>query len=195
MPDLHDSELLRLGKNRAERNKQMLTAKQLIACYSLKPLPVEGGYYRQTHLADEVIPAAGLPGRFGSPRAVSTAILYLLTSEAVCFSALHRLRSDEVWHFYLGDPVEMLFLYPDGRSAEALLGPDVLNGQQVQLTVPHGVWQGARLVEGGRLALLGTTCAPGYTPEDVTFGEREKLLAVYPEQAALIETLTRAAPP
>lgn len=193
MTDLHDSESLRLGKNRTERNKQMLTAEQLIACYSLKPLPVEGGYYRQTHLADEVIPAAGLPGRFGSARAASTAILYLLTSSPGCFSALHRLNSDEVWHFYLGDPVEMLFLYPDGRSEKALLGPDVLNGQQVQLTVPHGVWQGARLREGGRLALLGTTMAPGYTPEDVTFGERKKLLAAYPGQAALIKTLTRAA--
>jgi predicted cupin superfamily sugar epimerase len=169
----------------------MLTAEQLIARFGLAPLPVEGGYYAQTYRADEQIPARGLPERYTSPRALATAILYLLSAEKNCFSALHRLDSDEVWHFYLGDPVELLLLYPDGRSAVLLLGHDILKGQHVQLVVPRGTWQGARLRAGGRLALLGTTVAPGYTPEDVTFGGREALLAAYPEQSMLIGALTR----
>lgn len=173
----------------------MLTAEQLIARYRLEPLPVEGGYYSQTYVCAENIAAEALPGRYDSPRPFSTAILYLLTAESGCFSALHRLASDEVWHFYLGDPVEMLLLYPDGGSDAVSLGRDVLAGQQVQVAVPRGVWQGARLRAGGRFALLGTTVAPGYTPEDVAFAERESLLAAYPGQAALITALTRGSAP
>jgi len=169
----------------------MLTPEHLIARYGLEPLPEEGGYFVQTYLCDEEVPAQGLPERYNSARPLSTAILYLLTGEPGCFSALHQLVSDEVWHFYLGDPVEMLLLYPGGRSEAAVLGPDIPGGQQVQLTVKRGVIQGARLRPGGRFALLGTTVAPGYIPADVSFADREILLASHPEQAELIAALTR----
>jgi predicted cupin superfamily sugar epimerase len=85
----------------------------------------------------------------------------------------------------------MLLLYPDGGSAAAVLGHDVLGGQRVQVAVPRGVVQGARLRPGGRFALMGTTVAPGYAPGDVSFPDRETLLTSYPEQAELIAALTR----
>jgi predicted cupin superfamily sugar epimerase len=169
----------------------MLTPENLIARYGLEPLPEEGGYFVQTYLSDEEIAAPGLPERYTSARPLSTAILYLLTNEPGCFSGLHRLVSDEVWHFYLGDPVEMLLLYHGGRSEVAVLGPDIPGGQQVQLAVKRNVIQGARLRPGGRFALLGTTVAPGYTPADVSFADRDTLLASHPQQAALIASLTR----
>lgn len=170
----------------------MLTAKKLIEQLGLEPLPVEGGLFRQTYCAQEKIPRSALPDRYRGDKAFSTAIYYLLTSEPDSFSALHKLPTDEVYHFYLGDPVEMLLLFPAGRSERVVLGPDVLAGQQVQFVVPRGVWQGSRLLPGGRFALLGTTMAPGFDETDYVGGERQELLRRYPEQAELIRALIRA---
>src|SRR5581483_11176343 len=102
------------------------------------------------------------------PPAAATAIYYLLTPDTV--SAMHRLATDEIFHFYLGDPVEMLQLRPDGSHRVAILGPDLDAGQRPQIVVPRGVWQGARLVPGGRFALLGTTVAPGFDYADYETG-------------------------
>jgi hypothetical protein len=96
-----------------------------------------------------------------------------------------------VYHFYLGDPVELLLLFPDGAGRRVVLGPDILHGQQVQFVAPRGVWQGSRLLPGGRFALLGTTMAPGFDPTDYEGGRRHELLARYPDHAALIRALTR----
>jgi len=164
----------------------------LIKHLGLEPLPVEGGLFRQTYCAAEKIPRSALPDRYRGDKAFGTAIYYLLTSDADSFSALHQLPTDEVYHFYLGDPVEMLLLFPEGRSERVVLGPDVLAGQQVQFVVPGGVWQGSRLIPGGRFALLGTTMAPGFDETDYVGGERQELLRRYPEQAELIRALTRA---
>src|SRR5207245_2095434 len=106
------------------------------------------------------LPAASLPARYGTDRWAGTAIYYLLTPDT--FSALHRLPTDEVYHFYLGDPVEMLQLWPDGSGRVGTLGQDVRAGQLLQVIVPRGVWQGSRLRPGGAFALLGTTMAPGF---------------------------------
>ena len=165
--------------------------KELIARLGLVPLPVEGGLFRQTYLADETLAATALPARYGRPKPLSTAIYYLLTAEPDSFSALHRLPTEEVYHFYLGDPVEMLLLHPDGRSEEVRLGPDVLGGERVQLVVPRGVWQGSRLMAGGAFALLGTTMAPGFDPADYEGGDRQRLIDAYPGAAVLIHALTR----
>ena len=159
--------------------------------FNLQPLPGEGGLFAQTYQSDAEIPAGALPKGYTGAHPYGTAILYLLTAEPGSFSALHCLPTDEIYHFYLGDPVEILLLYPDGSSGHAVLGQGVLAGQHVQLVVPAGVWQGARLREGGQFALLGTTMAPGYTPTDYHPADREALLAQYPREVELIRKLMR----
>src|SRR5262245_2914999 len=131
-----------------------LTAEQVIALLDLKPLPLEGGFYRETYRSDDLLPALVLP-RHGRAKSAGTAIYYLLTPDTC--SALHRLPTDEVFHFYLGDLVHMLQLPPDGPGHMLTLGPDLLAGQSPQVVVPHGVWQGSVLAPGGAFALLGTT--------------------------------------
>ncbi|MGZ4819585.1 MAG: cupin domain-containing protein [Terriglobales bacterium] len=166
----------------------MIDIDRLIRHLRLEPLPIEGGYFRQTWVADEKVSIA----RYPSPRPAGTAIYYLLTSDADSFSALHRLATDEIYHFYFGDPVEMLLL-SDGRPAHRIiLGPDLLRGQHVQYVVPRYVWQGSRLLAGGKFALMGTTMAPGFDPSDFTLGRRDELLRLYPGHADLIRGLTRA---
>jgi predicted cupin superfamily sugar epimerase len=169
----------------------MLTAEALIAALDLKPHPVEGGYFRETYRSADQFPAGVLPPRYGSARSAGTAIYYLLTPQT--YSALHRLPTDEVFHFYLGGPVRMLQLDPDGSGRTVILGSDVLAGQQPQLVVPRGVWQGSLLEPGGAFALLGATVAPGFDYADYEAGQREELLAQYPAFAELIRRLTRAA--
>jgi len=166
----------------------MLTPARLMALLNLEPLAGEGGFFRRTYTGPEMPEIAAAGPR--SSRAISSAIYYLLFDEH--FSAMHRLRTDEVYHFYLGDPVELLLLYPDGVGQVVILGSDLEAGQQVQLVAPAGVWQGSRVRPGGRLALMGTTMAPAFAPEDFELGERARLLATYPEQADLIRALTHA---
>jgi hypothetical protein len=160
---------------------------QLIRHFRLEPLPIEGGYFRQTWSSGDLV---SIPG-YDSPRPAGTAIYYLLTSDPDSFSAIHRLASDEIYHFYLGDPVEMLLLAEGAPGRRIILGPDLLGGQHVQYVVPRSVWQGSRLIRGGRFALLGTTMAPGFDARDFTLGRRQELLPRFPECAALIRELTR----
>ena len=172
---------------------RVATAASLIERLGLVSLPDEGGYYRETWRAKETASAGTLPLRYRGDRSFGTAILYLLTSDPASFSALHRLPTDEVYHFYLGDPVEMLLLYPDGRSETVTLGPDVMGGENVQRVVPRGVWQGSRVAPGGSWALLGTTMAPGFEFVDYEAGDRDELIASYPEAGERIRVLTRKA--
>ena len=168
----------------------MLTTEEITKLLKLKPLPIEGGLYRQTYVASEAIAAEALPERYGRAKSLCTAIYYLLTDQPQSFSALHRLPTDEVYHFYLGDPVEMLLLYPKRRSEVIVLGQDLLAGQHVQYVVPARVWQGSRLAEGGHFALMGTTMAPGFDEQDYKGSEREQLCAQYPKRADRIRRLT-----
>ena len=123
-------------------------------------------------------------------RAQGTAIYYLL--EPGTFSEMHVLDSDEIFHFYLGDAVEMLLLYPDGRSVVRTLGPDLLAGQQVQLIIPAGVWQGTRLVGEGKVALLGCTVTPGFDFADYRNAGYAELAEKWPDEAERIKGLTRS---
>ncbi len=164
------------------------SANDVIALLGLRPLPREGGYFIETFRGEAV--AAGVSDA-NEGRSVKTAIYYLMTPHA--FSALHRLPSPELFHFYLGDPVEQLLLFPDGTGRLVRLADDLLAGERPQSLVPGGVWQGARLAAGGDhgFALLGTTMAPGFDFADYEGGRREELTRAYPAFRALIEALTR----
>jgi predicted cupin superfamily sugar epimerase len=166
-----------------------MTARQIIEFFGMKELPQEGGFYVETYRAKEKIAQAGLPARYAGWRNFSTAILYLLTSDT--FSALHRLKSDEVFHFYLGDAVTMLQLRPDGGSEVVILGHDILKGEKVQILVPRDTWQGAFVKESGKFALLGCTVSPGFDKADYEQGDRNELLTRYPDRRDLILRLTR----
>jgi uncharacterized protein len=155
-----------------------VTADDVIAHLNLLPHPVEGGFFRETYRSLDNLPTG---------RSVSTAIYYLLTPKTV--SALHRLPGDEVFHFYAGDAVRMLQLWPDGSTRTLTLGTDLKAGQVPQLVVPGGVWQGSVLIDGGAWALLGATMAPGFDYADYTAGDRAALTAQYPAVAAMIERL------
>jgi predicted cupin superfamily sugar epimerase len=168
-----------------------LTAEFLIDALGLSPLPLEGGWFRQTWVADGELPREALPARYGRSKPAGTAIYYLLTGDPDSFSALHRLPTDEVYHFYLGDPVEQLLLHPDGRGEIVVLGSDLAAGERVQHVAPHGSWQGSRLRDGGRVALMGTTMAPGFHVEDYEGGDRAALTVRYPAFAVMIRALTR----
>jgi len=157
----------------------MPTADQIIALFNLKPHPEEGGYFAETYRSPETLSENALPSRFKGIRSFGTAIYYLLTPET--FSAIHRLQSDEIFHFYFGDPVEMLQLRPDGSGKVITIGSDILNGMQPQVVVPRGVWQGAKLSKDGRFALLGTTVSPGFEWVDYEPGRKDQLLKSYPE--------------
>ena len=160
-----------------------MTADQIKSLLHLEPHPVEGGWFRRSYTSAENVE---LPRGL---RAQGTAIYYLL--EAGTFSEMHVLESDEIFHFYLGDPVEMLQLHPDGSSAVFTLGPDLAAGQHVQLVVPAGVWQGTRLVADGKVALLGCTVTPGFDFADYRNASADELIAKWPAEADRIRKLTR----
>jgi uncharacterized protein len=164
-----------------------MDAKTIIRQLGLQTHP-EGGFYRETYRCKEQIAAAALPARYGKDRSISTAIYYLLTPDS--FSAMHRLQSDEVFHFYVGDPVTMVQLHADGRAETIILGQDFAAGHQPQIVVPRDVWQGLFLSDGGSFALLGATVSPGFDFADFELGQHDELIRQYPAQAALIEHLT-----
>jgi len=161
-----------------------MTASEIKALLNLQPHPVEGGHFRRTYASAH---AVGMPR---GDRPMSTAIYYLI--EPGTFSEMHVLASDEIFHFYLGDPVEMLQLRPDGSSAVLTLGPDLMDDQHVQLVVPAGVWQGTRLIGEGQVALLGCTVTPGFDFADYRSAPYAELAAKWPQEAPRIRALTRS---
>lgn len=167
-----------------------MTADEIKRLLNLAPHPCEGGSFLQTWRAEEEIPHEALPARYPTARFAGTCIYYLL--EPGTFSEMHWLASDEIFHFYLGDPVEMLQLAPDGSERTVILGSDLASGQHPQLIVPKFVWQGSRLVPGGRVALLGCTVSPGFDYADYETGHYEPLAREYPQRAGLIRILTRS---
>jgi predicted cupin superfamily sugar epimerase len=165
-----------------------LTADLLIEALQLRPHP-EGGFYRESYRAPESIAAGALPERFGGDRAFSTAIYFLLRGDQV--SALHRLRCDELWHFYLGTALELVQITAEGRLAVTRLGPEIAAGEVPQAVVPAGHWFGARLA-APRLdayALAGCTVAPGFDFADLEMARRDELIAAHPQHEAIIRAL------
>ena len=154
----------------------------------LKPHP-EGGYYRETYRSNLDIAREALPFGFSGARPVSTAIYFLLAGQD--FSALHRLRSDEMWHFYAGSALEVHVIDPEGLHSVMLVGSDPLSGEVSQAVVPGGSWFGARLKAPDSYALVGCTVAPGFDFDDFEIAKRSELGAQYPQHEKLIRELTR----
>jgi len=149
----------------------------------------EGGWYREVYRSDEELAPAGLPVRFDGPRRCATAIYFLINHAS--FSALHRIRADEQWHFYAGSPLTVHVIHPDGSYRALHLGSCLESGQHFTVVVPHGCWFGASVDTPGGYALVGCSVAPGFEFADFELGGREALLALYPQHAALISRLTR----
>ncbi len=167
------------------------SANAIIEALHMQKIPDEGAWFAPSYRSELRVPQGVLPKRYGGARDLGSAIYALITRPD--FSAMHRLLTDETWHFYAGDPIELLLLHPDGRSEQLVLGSDVLAGQRPQFTVPAGVWMGARPARDAADAysLFGCTLTPGFDYGDYEPGYRDQLQARYPEQAARIAELTR----
>jgi uncharacterized protein len=165
-----------------------MTADDVKHLLRLEPLPVEGGFFRETYRSRWAVGAESLPQRTGGTRSIGTAIYYMITPET--FSSLHRLPGAEIFHFYLGDPVLMLRLLPDGTARTITLGSNLSAGHEPQVVVRGGIWFGCRLVSGGKFALMGTTMSPGFDPADYEHGNAELLIEQYPGHAKMIRMYT-----
>jgi predicted cupin superfamily sugar epimerase len=166
----------------------MLSHQQLIQQYNLLPHP-EGGWYKQTYKSAEYISAAALPERFGGDRPFSTAIYFLL--EKGNYSAFHRIKSDECWHFYRGDPLEIIVLQPNGELAVTTLGHDITKGHLFQYVVPAGCWFASRPAPGSQYCFVGCTVAPGFDFADFEMANGEQLASEFPQHNNLIRELCR----
>jgi uncharacterized protein len=164
------------------------TAEYWIDKLGLEPHP-EGGYFRQTYRSDVVIGREALPAGFGGSRPVSTAIYFVLDGEN--FSAFHRLRSDELWHFYAGATLEVHVIDEGGSYSEVLLGRDAEAGEVFQAVVKAGCWFGSRVRDGKSWALVGCTVSPGFDFEDFEMGSRSAMVNLYPQHRDVIGKLTR----
>ncbi len=156
-----------------------MTSAEVIRLLDLKPHP-EGAFYRESYRSPNTIP--------GLSRAYSTGIYYLLVPGAV--SKFHSLTSDEMFHFYLGDPVTWVLLRPGGKVEKVVLGNKLDRGNVLQLVIPSGTCFGGYLNEGGNWGLMGTTVAPGFDFADLAFGQKEDLLKAYPSARVEIDRLT-----
>ena len=154
--------------------------KALIEHYRLEPLPVEQTLFTSTYRSSR---------EFDDGKPLGTAIVGLYCDEPRSVSLFHKLPVDEVWHFYAGDPLRLVLLYPDGSSEDVIMGNDPLKGQSVQFVVPAGAWQAGHMVGGGKYSLYGCTMAPGFTDDMFEGGTREQLIGVYPDRANDINLL------
>lgn len=166
-----------------------MTADEVKKILGLVPHPREGGYYTRTYESGELVSRDAFAGsRYAGARHTGTAIYYLLEPDT--FSEMHRLKSDEIFHFYAGDPVEMLQLSDDGTGRVVRIGNRLAQGERPQAVVRRGVWQGSRLVPGGKWALLGCTVSPGFEFEDYETATRDELSTRWPAFGDLLRELT-----
>lgn len=165
-----------------------MTVQELVKKLELLPHP-EGGYYKETYRSSGEIARKALPEEFGGDRNFATAIYFLI--EKSNFSALHRIKSDETWHFYYGDALEVVELSEEGKLRKTLVGSDLQKGHVFQYTVKAGTWFGSRVVSGGEFSLVGCTVAPGFDFEDFEMGERITLIGKFPANSKIITEMTR----
>jgi len=161
---------------------------QLIQKYNLQPHR-EGGWYKQTYKSNEEIDADALPERFGANRAFSTAIYFLL--EKGNFSAFHRIKSDECWHFYAGDPLVIYVIDQNGELKISSLGNDLEKGHLFQYVVPANCWFASRPAPGSEYCFVGCTVSPGFEFEDLELADQTELSVMYPQHRSIIKELCR----
>lgn len=167
----------------------MTKTEQLIKQYDLKPHP-EGGWYKQTYKSTGIIRAIALPQGFGGDRVFSTAIYFLL--EKGDFSAFHRIKSDECWHFYAGDPLHVFVIDHNGGLQIITLGNNIDKGETFQFVVPANCWFASRPATGSEYCLVGCTVAPGFEFEDLEMADAKSLAALYPRHTSIIKDLCRS---
>jgi len=149
----------------------------------------EGGWYREIYRAVETISRASLPERFEGDRRFSTAIYFLLSGAD--FSALHRIKQDELWHFYDGTSLTIHMIDPGGNYSATRLGRDVGDDESLTVVVPAGWLFGATVNDPSSFALVGCTVAPGFDFADFEMSERDALVEQFPQHQAIVERLTR----
>lgn len=164
------------------------TAAALVRSLNLARHP-EGGWYRETYRSPLTIPVAALPDSFGGERSVCTAIYFLL--ERGDISALHRIKSDELWHFHAGAALTIHVFTPAGECRQIGLGSNIGAGESFQAMVPAGCWFGAEISAGGDFSLVGCTVAPGFDFDDFEMAAGEQLARIYPDHGEVIRRLTR----
>ena len=163
------------------------TAQSYIQSLQMQPHP-EGGFFRESYRSEQTMEVTA-PGGGTQQRNVCTAIYFLL--EAGNFSAFHRIKSDEIWHFYAGQALEVLELLPSGELRCTRLGPDILRGELPQYVVPANTWFASRVADGGTFSLVGCTVAPGFDFADFQLARRQELLEIFPQHRQIITELTR----
>lgn len=155
--------------------------KALIKHFHFTPLPSEGTFFVSTWRSQQ---------EFSDGSPVGTSMIGMYSHDPLSQSFFHRLPVDEIWHFYSGDPIRLIQLHPDGTNREVMLGSDPLEGEELQFTVPAGVWQAGHLTDGGSYGLFGCTMAPGFTSSMYEGGLRDELLTSYPDRKSDILRLT-----
>jgi predicted cupin superfamily sugar epimerase len=157
-----------------------LTAAEICRLLNLAP-NATCGFVRQSFLSRHTIAPGGLPAPFGDGRPLGSALYFLVTPDAPV--RLHRIRNDQLYHYYLGDPLEIFLLHPDGNSERVVVGPDLREGERVQLLIPGSTFHTARVIDGGRWFLGASTEWPGVVPADVELGNLEEVATAYPAVA------------
>ena len=160
-----------------------LTADEIVKALDLRPHP-NCGFTNEIYRSALQVPAADLPAGYGGPRPLGGCMYFLVTAERRVH--LHRIRPDQMYHHYLGDPLEVLLLYSDGRSEVRVVGSDVTAGMRPQLLIPGDTFHAARVLPGGDHALLGTSLWLRPEPSDVELGDIAKLMSAFPSAKAEI---------
>ena len=149
----------------------------------------EGGYFSEVYRSADSILPEGLPKRYTTGRRAGTSIYFLLNGEE--FSAFHRLKSDEIWHFHTGSSATIYIIAPNGELTERHIGPKIETGEQFQVVIPSGHWFGARVNDPEGFILVGCTVSPGFEFEDFELADYPTLSAEFPRHKALIRELTK----
>jgi uncharacterized protein len=165
----------------------MFDAKYWVEKLQMQSHP-EGGFFAETYRSTEIISKNSLPKRFSGDRNYSTGIYFLLESHH--FSAFHRIQSDEMWHFYAGETLNVYYIDDEGLMQIIRLGNNPENGEVFQAVVPAGVWFGSKPVNENSYSLVGCTVAPGFDFHDFEMANRDTLLAEYPQHEAIVKMLT-----
>jgi len=165
----------------------MKDAEYWIEKLKLLPHP-EGGFYKETYRSDEIINRVHLPQRFKGHRNISTSIFYLIQHGQ--FSKLHRIKSDEMWHFYDGCGLIIYSINKNGKLTENKLGINAEEGECPQILINAGDWFGAKVSKQDSYCLSGCTVSPGFHFEDFEMGNREELINLFPEHKSIINDLT-----